>query len=93
MAISFINLLGKGREELALVMIGLIVSMAVFCDSVNVLVPLVKAISRSTGKSVVGLGATLAAGLVIISIGRSRLPLVRLAWYHSSICRLAGLCS
>lgn len=66
MAISFINLLGKGREELALVMIGLIVSMAVFCDSAFiVLVPLVKAISRSTGKSVVGLGATLAAGLVI----------------------------
>jgi GntP family gluconate:H+ symporter len=65
MAISFINLLGKGRE-LALVMIGLIVSMAVFCDSAFiVLVPLVKAISRSTGKSVVGLGATLAAGLVI----------------------------
>lgn len=66
MAISFINLLGKGREELALVLIGLIVSMAVFCDSAFiVLVPLVKAISRSTGKSVVGLGATLAAGLVI----------------------------
>ena len=66
MAITFIRLLGKGREELALVMIGLIVSMAVFCDSAFiVLVPLVKAISRSTGKSVVGLGATLAAGLVI----------------------------
>jgi len=66
MAMTFINLLGKGREELALVLIGLIVSMAVFCDSAFiVLVPLVKAISRSTGKSVVGLGATLAAGLVI----------------------------
>ncbi len=66
MATTFINLLGKDREELALVLIGLIVSMAVFCDSAFiVLVPLVKSISRSSGKSVVGLGATLAAGLVI----------------------------
>ncbi len=66
MAQTFIKLLGQGREELALILIGLIVSMAVFCDSAFiVLVPLVKAISRSSGKSVVGLGATLAAGLVI----------------------------
>ncbi|AKJ43939.1 gluconate permease [Pragia fontium] len=66
MAQTFIRLLGKGREELALVFIGLIVSMAVFCDSAFiVLTPLVKAISRSSGKSVVGLGATLAMGLVI----------------------------
>lgn len=66
MAQTFIRLLGKGREELALVLIGLIVSMAVFCDSAFiVLTPLVKAISRSTGKSVIGLGATLAMGLVI----------------------------
>lgn len=66
MAQVFINLLGKGREELALVIIGLLVSLAVFCDSAFiVLLPLVKAISRSTGKSVVGLGSTLAMGLVI----------------------------
>jgi GntP family gluconate:H+ symporter len=66
MARSFIKLLGKGREELALVLIGLIVSMAVYCDSAFiVLTPLVKAISRRSGKSVVGLGATLAMGLVI----------------------------
>lgn len=66
MAQVFIKLLGKGREELALVIIGLLVSLAVFCDSAFiVLLPLVKAISRSTGKSVVGLGSTLAMGLVI----------------------------
>jgi len=66
MAQVFIRLLGQGREELALVIIGLLVSLAVFCDSAFiVLLPLVKAISRSTGKSVVGLGATLAMGLVI----------------------------
>lgn len=66
MAQVFIRLLGKGREELALVIIGLLVSLAVFCDSAFVvLVPLVMAISRSTGKSVVGLGSTLAMGLVI----------------------------
>lgn len=66
MAQVFIKLLGKGREALALVIIGLLVSLAVFCDSAFiVLLPLVKAISRSTGKSVVGLGSTLAMGLVI----------------------------
>lgn len=66
MALTFIQFLGKEREELALVLIGLIVSMAVFCDSAFiVLTPLVKSLSRSSGKSIVGLGATLAAGLVI----------------------------
>lgn len=66
MALTFIHFLGKEREELALVLIGLIVSMAVFCDSAFiVLTPLVKSLSRSSGKSIVGLGATLAAGLVI----------------------------
>ena len=66
MAQVFIKLLGKGREALALVIIGLLVSLAVFCDSAFiVLLPLVKAISRSTGKSVIGLGSTLAMGLVI----------------------------
>lgn len=66
MAQTFIRVLGKEREELALVLIGLIVSMAVFCDSAFVvLTPLVKSLSRTSGKSIVGLGATLAAGLVI----------------------------
>lgn len=66
MALTFIRFLGKEREELALVLIGLIGSMAVFCDSAFiVLTPLVKSLSRSSGKSIVGLGATLAAGLVI----------------------------
>ncbi|MGK3143204.1 GntP family permease [Pantoea sp. C2G6] len=66
MALTFIRFLGKEREELALVLIGLMVSMAVFCDSAFiVLTPLVKSLSRTSGKSIVGLGATLAAGLVI----------------------------
>lgn len=45
MAQTFIRVLGKEREELALVLIGLIVSMAVFCDSAFVvLTPLVKSL-------------------------------------------------
>lgn len=48
MAQTFIRVLGKEREELALVLIGLIVSMAVFCDSAFVvLTPLVKSLSRA----------------------------------------------
>jgi len=66
MAKTFIKILGKNREELALAITGFIVSIPIFCDSgFIILAPLAKAISRKTKKSVVGLGASLALGLVI----------------------------
>lgn len=66
MAKTFVRLCGKGREDVALGFTGLLVSIPVFCDSAYILIhPLVRAISRNTGKSAVGLGVTLALGLVI----------------------------
>lgn len=66
MAQTFIKLLGKKREELALAITGFIVSIPIFCDSGFVILsPLVKAISRKTKKSVISLGISLALGLVI----------------------------
>ncbi len=66
MAKTFIKRLGKGREEIALAITGFIVSIPIFCDSGFVILsPLAKAISRKTNKSVITLGVSLAAGLVI----------------------------
>ena len=66
MARVFLNLFGKGREEIALATTGFIVSIPIFCDSGFVILsPLAKAISRATGKSLITLGVALAAGLVI----------------------------
>ena len=64
LAISFIKLVGKGNEEWALGVTGWVVSIPVFADSaVVMLCPLCKAISKVTGKSVIGLGLSLACGL------------------------------
>ena len=66
MAFTFLKLFGKKREEEALCLTGFLVSIPIFCDSgFVVLSPIAKAISRATKKSVIGLGAALAAGLVI----------------------------
>lgn len=66
MAQTFIKKLGKGKEEIALAITGFLVSIPIFCDSGFVILsPLAKAISRKTKKSVVTLGISLAAGLVI----------------------------
>lgn len=66
MAQTFIRLLGKGREEVALGITGFVVSIPIFCDSGFVILsPLARALARSTGKSLVTLGVSLAAGLVI----------------------------
>lgn len=66
MALTFIEKLGHGREELALAITGFLVSIPIFCDSGFVILsPLAKAISRKTKKSVVTLGVALAGGLVI----------------------------
>ncbi len=64
LAFTFINLIGKGKEELALGITGWLVSIPVFADSAIVIfAPLCKAMSRVTGKSVVGLALALACGL------------------------------
>lgn len=66
MAQVFVKKLGKGREELALAITGFLVSIPIFCDSGFVILsPLAKSISRSTRKSVISLGLSLALGLVI----------------------------
>ncbi|SET94111.1 gluconate:H+ symporter, GntP family [Lacrimispora sphenoides] len=66
MAQTFLKLFGKKREEEALALTGFLVSIPIFCDSgFVILAPIAKAISRVTKKSVISLGAALAAGLVI----------------------------
>lgn len=66
MALSFLKLFGKGREELAMAITGFLVSIPIFCDSgFIILTPLMKAISKETRKSIVSLGLALASGLVI----------------------------
>lgn len=66
MAKTFLKLFGKKHEEEALALTGFIVSIPIFCDSgFVVLAPIAKAISRATKKSVISLGVSLAAGLVI----------------------------
>ncbi len=66
MAATFLKWFGRGHEEEALAFTGFLVSIPIFCDSgFIILSPIAKALSRATKKSVVGLGAALAAGLVI----------------------------
>ncbi len=66
MAKTFVKLCGKGREDIALGFTGVLVAIPVFCDSAYIILhSLVRAISRNTGKSSVGLGVTLALGLLI----------------------------
>lgn len=66
MALCFLRLFGKGREELAMAITGFLVSIPIFCDSgFIILTPLIKAISKETKKSIVSLGLSLAGGLVI----------------------------
>lgn len=64
LAYTFIKLIGKGKEEWALGLTGWVVSIPVFADSALVIfTPLCKALSRVTGKSVIGLALALACGL------------------------------
>lgn len=65
LAYTLIKVVGKKREEWAMAIAGYIVSIPIFVDSAFVILnPLVKALSRKTGKSVVTLGVALAIGLV-----------------------------
>ena len=64
LAYSLIKVIGKGKEEWALGITGWIVSIPVFADSALVIFrPLTNALSRVTGKSVIGLALALACGL------------------------------
>ena len=66
MAYSIIRWVGKKREDWAMVLTGYIVSIPIFCDSAFVILsPLVKALARSSGKSVLTLGIALAGGLML----------------------------
>ena len=66
MAHTFLKMFGRGREEEALAFTGFLVSIPIFCDSgFVVLAPIAKALSRVTKKSLIALGVSLAAGLVI----------------------------
>ena len=57
MALSFLKLFGKGREEIAMAITGFLVSIPIFCDSgFIILTPLAKAISSETRKSIVSIG-------------------------------------
>lgn len=66
MALVFLRVLGKGKEDIAMAITGFIVSIPIFCDSgFVILTPLAKSISKTTKKSIVSLGIALASGLVI----------------------------
>lgn len=66
MAYSFIRWLGTKREEWAMAVTGYIVSVPIFCDSAFVILnPLVRALARNSGKSVLSLGIALAGGLML----------------------------
>lgn len=65
MAYTVVKRLGKRKEEWAMAITGYIVSIPIFVDSAFViLTPLIKALSKKTGKSVVALGVALGVGLI-----------------------------
>ncbi|MDL2295553.1 GntP family permease [Lachnospiraceae bacterium OttesenSCG-928-E19] len=64
LAYTFIRAVGKKKEEWALAITGWFISIPVFADSAIVIfAPLCKAISKVSGKSLIGLALSLAAGL------------------------------
>ncbi|WP_339212964.1 gluconate:H+ symporter [Ornithinibacillus sp. FSL M8-0202] len=64
LAYTLVKKLGKKKEEWAMAVAGYIVAIPIFVDSAFVILqPLVKALSKKTGKSVVALGVALAVGL------------------------------
>lgn len=66
LALSLVRWLGRRREEWALAVAGYIVSIPIFVDSAFVILqPLVRALSRSTGRSLLTLGIALAGGLML----------------------------
>lgn len=65
LAYQVVKFVGKKKEEWAIAIAGYIISIPIFVDSAFVILhPLVKALSRQTGKSVITLGVALGIGLV-----------------------------
>lgn len=63
---SFIRMLGRGKEPLALSMTGYFVSIPIFVDSAFVILfPIVRALAKNTRRSLLALGVALAGGLVV----------------------------
>lgn len=66
LAYSLIKFVGKKKEEWAMAIAGYIISIPIFVDSAFVILnPLVKTLSKKTGKSVIAIGVSLAVGLVL----------------------------
>ncbi|ART62094.1 GntP family permease [Kushneria marisflavi] len=66
LARTILRLLGKEREDWAMALTGYIVSIPIFCDSAYVILnPLVRALSRSSGRSLLTLGIALGSGLIV----------------------------
>lgn len=66
LAYTLIKTVGQKREEWAMAIAGFLISIPIFVDSAFVILnPLVKSLSRKSGKSVVSIGVALATGLVL----------------------------
>ncbi len=66
LAITLVRFVGKKREEWALSVAGFIISIPIFVDSAFVvLAPLVRSLARTSGRSVLTLGMSLAGGLIL----------------------------
>ena len=66
MAYAILRLLGREREDWAMALTGYIVSIPIYCDSAYVILnPLVRALSRKSGRSLITLGIALACGLLV----------------------------
>ena len=66
LALTMIRWLGKRKEEWALAGAGYIISIPIFVDSAFVILnPLVKALARSSNRSMLTLGIALAGGMVL----------------------------
>lgn len=63
---SFLSVLGHGREPAALALTGFFVSIPIFVDSAFVILfPILAALAKSSGRSILTLGVALAGGLVV----------------------------
>lgn len=66
LALAFLRVAGRGREDWAMTSTGAVVSVPVFCDSGYVIMhPLSRSLSRTSGRSFVTLALALGAGMTI----------------------------
>ena len=65
-AMTFLRLVGRGREDWAMAGTGALVSIPVFCDSGFVIMhPIPRSLTRATGRSFVALSLALGAGMTV----------------------------